>query len=939
MRNVRLFVNNIELDILNREEYDIQIWKQVFNINNLSSRSGEYTRTIKLPTSSTNNKFFGFVNRTDISKPLATGYDAHIEIDGTDILVGKLDLISCDLKNNTISCSMYAKSISWATAIGDKSLQELNFTPTIFKGLITAKQINLDLENTNSPFTHNNLHDIIFPIISFGNFFIANEYDNQPAIFNQYYRSAKGDFTGQNPVQITDPQFNIFDNDEYLLNRYSNSQFKNTDLPPSIYFGNTIRQIFQDANINVQCKLFGDDEFERLIIPPTSDEDGFNWAYLARGQYDSDFWSYLYAVNFITLPVLPKQVALDNDIFFSQLYTQNLPGNTGFASTRTVELEQYLGNATLTAIKLCGFLTATTVQNNYTQLALYPDSSYQVTDLQIDQNRDFNLYYSSPKDGFQRPIEYICPVDGHYTITIEYVLHATLECNPPGPLFGPPLQLTIEADPDLYDTIRRSAIIVRKVDADRAMGYSDYHILKNGYVYVPYPNASWPGVFGDDSYIGHELVNAPAFNTIFYQNNNLTFDAFCKRGERIQIYYVQSVFLNQGTNQYLCGYINNEFQINLVQIDYVSPILEIGNTLSAFEQIIFDKKSDVLLRPELFLPDIKQIDLVKEFIKLFNLYASFDETSNTVVLDTYADYYLPAKNGIDISHLCDFGEKRILNENSIRQLTFAWKEDTADYYFNSQGFNYNLTQINNNNNSANQVEQTIQLDFFAATAFKDYKIWYATKNTLGEFGFLPDALFIYQREVAAVISLPTYAAKETLAQADNSATPPNFKYAMKLIKVKAITKLSNINFVQPSAIEAFPFATTTYRRSGGTPMRVFDPDNRCEIDHWSRSLDSEALDNWQFYIECEFANTVNNSWSLNWNNNNGLYQTFWNVLTQIYFNSYAYWINVYLPAQLYKELNSCRKSVFINGDNFIIQEIRGYSILTEKLTQLVLIKR
>ena len=229
MTNYEIIANDIKLDT---NDLNISLNYEIENILSIDKRSTNWTKTIVLPGTPSNNKFFNHlfdvnINTTTFNPSKST--PAILKCDGNVIFTGHLQLVNINVLHKTVSYEV--------TVMGILSN---------FFGLINNKYLS-DLDM--SRFNHKRDRDTIIKSFNYG------IYEN-----NQYKENVRG---GEGYVY------------PYIIYGLTTDLYHNTFLKdwfPAVYDKTIIKQIFKELNINIKSKWLESDYASKLIYPFTNDK-------------------------------------------------------------------------------------------------------------------------------------------------------------------------------------------------------------------------------------------------------------------------------------------------------------------------------------------------------------------------------------------------------------------------------------------------------------------------------------------------------------------------------------------------------------------------------------------------------------------------------------------------------------------------------------------
>ena len=218
---IALYINGVLAD-LNSNGVDISLNRELTNAQDFNARSGDFSLTLSLPKTKTNNRIFENANEVhQVDKfRRATDFNAELFANGENILTGFIKLSGVDSRN--YKGNLYGDSISWADLLDSINLRDLNWAiPYLGPGVAVGE---IDY--------YNNLIDspIRFPLIAY--FPLPN---TNPA-------SASNELTATTLYDVA-------------------------QLPPEVSAIETIRRCFKTIGWEVSGSFFASPAFKSLYLP------------------------------------------------------------------------------------------------------------------------------------------------------------------------------------------------------------------------------------------------------------------------------------------------------------------------------------------------------------------------------------------------------------------------------------------------------------------------------------------------------------------------------------------------------------------------------------------------------------------------------------------------------------------------------------------------
>lgn len=263
MNSFQFLINNQEVDIIQRQDFSYKIFQKYIDFNNLQQRSGAHTLNIKLPRTKQNEIIFGQLFNLDSRDKFFSEleFTAKLIKNSVEILEGIFYITSINF--DFLEGYIISENISWVDELKGKKLNEIQtLTKYNFKGWDDILDINDFATNLtiDSEWIHSDYFDIIFPFIGYGNFFIPNK--NIPGL------------------EVSRTTYSTKNNSE-------NAHFTFDTFPPAVYVIAILRSIFEEIGWTIDAQIFRDPQFKRLIIPNTTNNEGYPWRVIAEAIIDS----------------------------------------------------------------------------------------------------------------------------------------------------------------------------------------------------------------------------------------------------------------------------------------------------------------------------------------------------------------------------------------------------------------------------------------------------------------------------------------------------------------------------------------------------------------------------------------------------------------------------------------------------------------------------
>lgn len=890
MNSVRFIINNRDADYLKTEDFNVAIYRKILNYSNLTQKTGSFTRTVKLPLTPKNESIFGIVSRTDDSRNIDISRPCEIEVNGITALRGTANVMEVDLVNRTISISIIGSEIEWAKKIGNDTLHSIDLGTYSMNGALSTYEYNR-LYDTLSNADYWAQYPFAHALVIYGNPFLPNKWQSGTLSSTTYYKDSTADTGGGvNPVPLGTRE--IFEIDEYYLDRRSNPHYLLADFAPCVNLVRAIRACFAKAGIAVSGKWLADPEVNQMVL--LANNQNWNWAYLAQGRFLDAIKTGITTAQFTLNPVDGYKIEFGNSLDYRLFYTFFNAGQ----QIRTQRAVQFLGaydnSGRNASLFLYYYLPSIAAIETQPPPFIYTggDKTLRITDTNtafgIISNRAFAV--NARGDVY---IDYTVPIAGKYRIQtqmyLDYILYLL-------PYLGFPPPNVLSAG--LLAVQKRIALIVRKVSGDKQL--DDFGIIAFGY--------NTP--LGDADYIGHELHRtlAPFANYNIVINGN--YEVELNKGERIQVYVVFPM-VGDEANWQISGYNQiNSIQVNMT-CDYLEPLANADIT-----QQVRTKMSAQTMYPELFLENLKITDFLKDIFTLFNVQVGYSPANNTVTIDSYDNFYLPAAYAVDISANCRYGIKRSPKEGaSVEQLIFSYEIDDDDDALD-------ITQQRSLLTIGTGKAQEIKTSFISQTAVGAFNFGFALE---------PYSFVNQQFTQGFTVLMPLVGTREVLATPQNGVPEFPENYNQRLMKLAPdVQYLNQSNRFQMNLIDYI--TSPNDDPNAGIAVRVWDSVNNCERIMMDYLGNKVRYDLWNHVLNLVTAP------ELLWTGSNGLYQKYWVTVTNRVQNGWEYEIEVQMDMALYTKLSTSQMPVIIDGDVFVLNEINGFSLLAPNLAKCKFLK-
>lgn len=262
MINVELYINNQLCDIVTPYELGVRFQREILIPSEITTKDVQYSFTIKLPTSSTNNKIFNYANVEEVKNKFNYEYKALLIVDSIKVFDGKFRLTEID--EDTYKGNLYIPAAKTIKEIfGSKKLTEngnWNIPFTDFASSISEYNTRQKTE----------IQPCIFPFALYG--LLPKVSTNPNAVVNG---EVVGEYTAKDLW------------DEYV-------RLGIEDIPPSINCLKMLKTIFNNNGYTLGGTAFEDSRLTNLFVSYKNEADyvqEWNWGRLCsfniKGTWES----------------------------------------------------------------------------------------------------------------------------------------------------------------------------------------------------------------------------------------------------------------------------------------------------------------------------------------------------------------------------------------------------------------------------------------------------------------------------------------------------------------------------------------------------------------------------------------------------------------------------------------------------------------------------
>tara|TARA_R100001443_G_scaffold38135_2_gene51664 strand:+ start:5309 stop:8443 length:3135 start_codon:yes stop_codon:yes gene_type:complete len=272
-----------ELDVSDHTDFPLALTFQLTDIQDITSTSGNYSKSFKIPATKNNNKLLKQPFISNIKKEV-DAYDnlpCRIMINNLFSLKGTIKVTGVGGVDQTPSyyeCVFYGNNLTWASEMSEKHLNEIYWGSSgenleLKNAPIRATWLDEDCTSSDSP--------IVYPVVSYGNYNPDGTVATVQLLENAYER-----------LGISSSQTGYYGWFDQAGNTWGDSYgtpVPTTDWRPAIYVKDTLDKIFAQAGVGnsggytIVSEFMETDMFKKLVwlLP--------NFKYNNRDQREIDF--------------------------------------------------------------------------------------------------------------------------------------------------------------------------------------------------------------------------------------------------------------------------------------------------------------------------------------------------------------------------------------------------------------------------------------------------------------------------------------------------------------------------------------------------------------------------------------------------------------------------------------------------------------------------
>lgn len=631
MVNFSLVVNgNQELDFIEDDDFPIIFNRNVTDLNDLSSRGGDVTYTLKLPSTPRNLQILELslekevVNKFNNSKKI--NVDCYVNTN--KIFSGYFVIDNYNKK--TIQGNLRSYLISQSKDLQKKNLSDLNFDEVDFFGMKTI------IDNTNNyNLTEPDILPVpfVFPLISRGVYSDNQRPDNQVSLLDIKYINTTDQSNYINLPSNSPTPYNTYtvpQVPEFKITAQTVPHINFQNIPPCFMLVDIMRRIFKDIGYSIGGKQINDKSINCLVIPAqVSNENNLNY-------------------NYNTLGRLLAYTPVQNDVMVFKYVDTHGANNYGW-------FNQELQN-TFTG---SGFLNQTNALK-YNKFAEVVTPGTQ----RIIHDYNYGIFYNEDSG------VYIAPCDGEYELDLSIVYRISYrdQKGTIPPVSNSPLWVYYNIDnaQNFQNWVPYIALVRFNADDLDVPFVED--IFTRDTTTIP-GTTFYDPVWVNDRIVKDKNTNQPfliRLDSLVNEAKSLdNYIVDLKRNDRYKLIIIN---YSSASNQSLP--YNNLTDVILRDINFqIKP-------LSSTEKFRIQDN----------LPDISQADFLKNIIKLFNLYYTIDPVNKFIIFEKYNDFYL--NSPLELKDIPDYSYspaqlygKYTFKYEHDEDALFGDDENTFDYDF------------------------------------------------------------------------------------------------------------------------------------------------------------------------------------------------------------------------------------------------------------------
>lgn len=256
MTNVELYINETLCDIQNPQALGIRLNRVLINPAELEMKDAQYSYSITIPSSPTNDAIFKYINVEEIKNKFNHNHTAQVYVDGVKVFDGRFKLNEIDSSGNFKGNLVVPTPKTVKEIFGDKKMNEVG--EWLLDLTKDGKPMGM-VEMLNKLNAQKGIPKAIFPLVLYG-------------LLPKVPKDAEGNYSDKD----------VWDNTVRLGAE---------DFPPSINCLQAIKHIFEsteyekDKHYEISGTAFQDPKLTNLYMSysnPTDYEQPWNWGHLGK---------------------------------------------------------------------------------------------------------------------------------------------------------------------------------------------------------------------------------------------------------------------------------------------------------------------------------------------------------------------------------------------------------------------------------------------------------------------------------------------------------------------------------------------------------------------------------------------------------------------------------------------------------------------------------
>ncbi len=248
-----------ELDVTNHSDFPLAMTFQVSDIKELTSTSGDYSKTFKVPATKNNNKLLkhSYIPNIDTEVNLTENKKCRILVDNLFSIKGLIKVTGVGGYGETpsyYSCVFFGSNLSWADDLSNKYMHELDWGVNS-EGLEYNKTKIMDTwqhQDCDAAATASD-PPIVYPITSYGEYNIDGEPKTIQLLDTKYGTGSTGCSSCLGYTGFTDGSVSY------------GTPLPSSDWRPAVFVKDTLEKIFSEVGYTISSTFMGTNMFKKLV--------------------------------------------------------------------------------------------------------------------------------------------------------------------------------------------------------------------------------------------------------------------------------------------------------------------------------------------------------------------------------------------------------------------------------------------------------------------------------------------------------------------------------------------------------------------------------------------------------------------------------------------------------------------------------------------------